>query len=173
MTVIGLPCVVDTNVTIIANGQGAPECVLSCARALLDVVASGHVVLDDQGRIYQEYKRYLSPKGQPGAGDAFFKWLLTNQGNPARCTRVPVTPQPHDPRDFKEFPADPALSKFDPSDRVFVAVSRAHPMGPPIFEASDSKWWGFREALANNGVQVVFLCQKEIQAVYERKTGGG
>ena len=166
------PCVVDTNVPLTANQGEDPKCVLASSEAIRALMHSGHIVIDDKFRIIKEYMHKLSPSGQPGVGDAFLKWVLTNQANPARCTQVEITPQPHDSRDFVEFPSDEALSGFDPSDRKFVAVSCAHPERPPILEATDSKWWGLREALEKCGVKVHFLCPEHIQELHKRKSGG-
>ncbi|WP_395857681.1 hypothetical protein [Cystobacter fuscus] len=132
---------------------------------------SGHLVIDDKFRILNEYKHKLSPTGQPGVGDAFLKWVLNNQANPTRCTRVELSPRPEDPRDFEEFPRDESLSGFDPSDRKFVAVSCAHPDTPHILQATDSKWWGLKEELANRGVRVHFLCPEHIEELHKRKSG--
>src|SRR5690606_30217295 len=87
-------CVVDTNVATTANGANAsapPRCVAASARALREVMAHGHVFIDDEGRIVAEYRANLSAKGQPGPGDAFLKWLLTNEWGGQRVTRVPIT----------------------------------------------------------------------------------
>jgi hypothetical protein len=165
------PCVVDTNVPLTANGGEDLVCQLACVEALKALMRSGHIVIDDKFRIIKEYMNKLSQSGQPGVGDAFLKWVLTNQANPARCTQVELSPQQHDPRDFEEFPPDEALAGFDPSDRKFVAVSCAHPARPPILQATDSKWWGLREALARCGVNVHFLCPEHIQELHKRKTG--
>jgi hypothetical protein len=171
MTAPVSPCVVDTNVPLTANSGVDPKCVLACVGAIRALMQSGHIVIDDKFRIISEYKHKLSPSGQPGVGDAFLKWVLTNQTNPKRCTRVELTPQQHDPRDFEEFPSDEALAAFDPSDRKFVAVSCAHPERPPILQAVDSKWWGLREALESCGVNVHFLCPEHIQELHARKSG--
>jgi hypothetical protein len=77
-----LRCVVDTNVMTTANraNAGAPEtCVVASAKALQAVMAKGHVVIDDGGRIVAEYRANLHAKGQPGPGDAFLKWLLIHE----------------------------------------------------------------------------------------------
>jgi hypothetical protein len=71
----------------------------------------------------------------------------------------------------RTFPPDEALAKFDPSDRKFVAVSCAHEQRPPILQATDSKWWGLREALVACGVTVHFLCPEHIQELHARKSG--
>ena len=167
-----VPVVVDTNVALTANKKDDPSlaCVLACIQALQSVM-SGHLVLDEDWRIIEEYTHKLSPTGQPGIGDRFLKWVLTNHANPQRCSKVRLTPRQEDPRDFEEFPRDESLAGFDPSDRKFVAVACAHSERPVILQATDSKWWGLRNALHQCGVQIRFLCPKDIEQIHERKGG--
>jgi len=106
--------------------------------------------------ILGEYRRNLSPSGQPGSGDAFFKWLWNNQGNHDHCRRVNITP--HDNRGFAEFPDDPELEPFDNDDRKFVAVALASHNAPPILNATDSDWWEHRVALEGHGIRIKSLC---------------
>lgn len=150
----------DTNVAVVANGR-APQaglgCVEACSKALMKLRERHQVLVDDGGLIFEEYRRNLSPSGQPGLGDAFFKWLWDNQCNPDHCRQVWITPA-NDGRGFEEFPNDPALAHFDPSDRKFVAVAIASGESPPILNASDTDWWSHQEALSRNGVEVQFLC---------------
>ena len=54
--------------------------------------------------IISEYKNKLSQTGQPGIGDAFLKWVLTNQANPNRCQTAKITETGID--SFEEFPQD-------------------------------------------------------------------
>jgi hypothetical protein len=149
----------DTNVAIVANGRtpqaGIPS-VETCVTTLTGLRERHWLLLDDRGLILDEYRRYLSPSGQPGPGDAFFKWLWDNQGNSAHCRQVTVVPTGDD--GFEEFPDDPDLSPFDPADRKFVAVAIASQEQPPILNASDTDWWEHREALGRHGVEVRFLC---------------
>jgi hypothetical protein len=121
------PVVVDTNVPITANGDSdaGPACVIGCTDRLQQLVRNGHVVLDILGLIMQEYRRYLRGSGQPSPGDAFLKWLWTNQWNEERCTVVTLTPVGADQTDFEEFPHCEGLENFDPADRKFVAVANA------------------------------------------------
>jgi hypothetical protein len=165
------PCIVDTNVALVANGSSTAgiACRNACTKALTQIVASGHVVIDDGWRILKEYSNRLSPSGQPGPGDAFLKWLLSNHRNVSRCTQVHITQASSDPTDFVEFPQAPGLSEFDRSDRKFVAVAAAHPAHPPILEAFDSKWWGWAPALRAAGLEVLFLCPEVIEAKYDEK----
>ena len=163
--------VVDTNVAIVANGrteQAGIECEEACIDAL-ERIYNAHrvtadndendqcrVVLDDDDNIMNEYRRHLSPSGQPGPGDAFFKWLWDNQFQEDHCARVRILPDAE--RGYHEFPDDGELAGFDLADRKFVAVARAAGTDPPILNASDTDWWHDREALARNGVRVEFLC---------------
>ena len=151
--------VVDTNVPLVANGkaeQAGLKCEDACVRKLRLIQAERRTLLDDKWLIIEEYRRNLSHTGQPGVGDAFFKWLWENQANPPHCRIVPVTVQAD--REFTEFPDDPRLVSFDLADRKFVAVALASGAGPHVLNAADTDWRDHRQALAENGVDVVFLC---------------
>lgn len=151
--------VVDTNVPITANFKAChagPECEAACIQALKQVQGELRTVLDDGGLIVQEYTKHLNHSGQPGLGDAFFKWLWENQANPQHCRSVPITV--HANRGFAEFPDDPRLILFDRSDRKFVAVVQASGTRPDLLNATDTDWWHDRQTLKENGVNVVFLC---------------
>jgi len=158
-------CVVDTNVPVVANGkskQASPQCVIFCTQRLLVLTNSGKLVLDDQWRIIKEYLKNLRSEGQPGVGDAFLKWVLTNMSNPNRCELVSITPINSNGTNFKEFPSDFRLRNFDPSDRKFIAVAFAHSQHPPILQAVDSKWWKIRDILLEHDIIVEFLCPADI-----------
>jgi len=166
--------VVDTNVAVVANGhseQASPECVISCGQRLLGITnGTENLVLDDRREVINEYSRNLRSSGQPGAGDAFLKWVLTHQANPERCELVHITPVEDVPiTTFHEFPSDPDLSDFDPDDRKFVGVALAHPQKPPILQAVDTGWWHFRDALLRNGVRVEFLCEDDIRRLISER----
>jgi hypothetical protein len=118
----------DTNVAIVANEQtpqAGIQCVQACIQAPKRVRVGHKLLLDQNGLILEEYRHHLSPTGQPGPGDAFFKWFWYNQANEQFCRRIPLTPTGDDDRTFAEFPADPDLVRFDRSDRKFVAVALA------------------------------------------------
>lgn len=164
--------VVDTNVVLVANGQHAdvsPECVSACALALLAVMRSGSLVLDDAFRILLEYQNKTQPKKGNGPGDAFVKWALKNRCNAALVTEVPL--KEHEQRGFESFPDDDELANFDAPDRKFVAVAAADCDHPPIAQAADSKWLDWAPALQRHGVQVNFLCSADIQRFHENKFG--
>lgn len=162
--------VVDTNVVLVANRQHADvseACVVACARHLYWIVTGGRVAIDDGYRILAEYQNKTSPHVGKRPGDAFVKWLLRNNANPDRCDQVRVVE--HEQRGFESFPDDVRLRAFDPPDRKFVAVARAHHECPPIAQAADSKWLGWSEALRDHGVTVDFLCPEDIQRFAEAK----
>ena len=157
-----LPAViVDTNVPIAANARSthvSKACKLSCIAALRETQSARRTLLDDGLRILREYQSHLSFAGQPGVGDAFFKWLWDNQANTQVCRKVAITIDPDASHTFLEFPRDPSLKGFDSSDHKFVAVVRASGEDAPVINATDSDWWNFRDALARNGVRVEFIC---------------
>lgn len=153
--------VMDTNVAIVANGkspQAGDQCMGTCIRTLLELQQQHRVLLDELGLILEEYRRHLSPSGQPGAGDVFFKWLWSNQSNPEHCRQIALTPAKGGRRQFEEIPDDPELAAFDSSDQKFVAVAIASGEKASIFNAADSDWWHHREVLSRHGVEVQFLC---------------
>jgi hypothetical protein len=151
--------IVDTNVPIVANrksSQASPQCVRACVKKIQEIQTQHTLLFDDCWLILKEYQNKLSSKGQPGVGDAFLKWVLTNQRNPQRCQFFKITPMPEE--SFEEFPKDASLAGFDVSDRKFVALALAHPDKPPILNAVDSDWRNFETALNQFGVKVEFLC---------------
>jgi hypothetical protein len=158
--------IVDTNVAVVANRvapQASPQCVLACVHKLGQIMNQDKIVLDSLRLILKEYAIHLRSAGQPGVGDRFYRWILLNQKNPARCEWTTITPLEDDTSNFQEFPSDPRLADFDRSDRKFVAVARAHPDQPPILQAVDSKWWRWKTALIENKVDVEFICETDIQ----------
>ena len=165
-----LALVIDTNVAVVANGHhasAAPVCVSECIGALSDA-RQQLVLIDDAGRILDEYRRNLSPRGQPGVGDAFFKWIWDNQANADLCCAVHITPLHGDDSDFEEFPADADLKKFDPDDRKFVAVALASRLAAEVLNASDTDWWQNKAALERCGLSVRFLCPELMEPIRER-----
>lgn len=173
MSNIPMRCVVDTNVATTANGSnpGAPaDCVAESARALAEVMTAGHVFVDEGGEIVKEYRANLSAGGQPGPGDMFLKWLLTNEWGQKRVTRIAIKRRggPNDV-DFEELPAFSDGTVVDASDRKFVAVAAASPEKPPLLQSFDSKWWGWQTAFAGVGLKIHYLCPKAIAKKYAEK----
>ena len=154
--------VVDVNVPIVANGRETHadlDCQKASVNALLEIVQSGMLVLDDQMQILDQYREYLNPGGQPGVGDAFMQWVWENQAVTECCEQVSLTVSANG---FVEFPDDPTLNQFDLADRIYVAVANESRNNPEILNAVDSDWWEHRDALAQNGIPVNFLCPQHM-----------
>ncbi|HSN98976.1 MAG TPA: hypothetical protein VLS89_11845 [Candidatus Nanopelagicales bacterium] len=166
------PVVVDTNVPLVAKGvsHASDDCLERCLDALEDVLrGERRVVLDSGDRILEEYMHELSLSGQPTPGDAFLKWVFSNQAVEGRVDKVDLTPISEQEQRFAEFPPTAELAELDRSDRKFVAVAYAHPERPPILQATDSKWFGWRDALWQAGVPVDLLCEDDLRASYLKK----
>lgn len=162
--------VVDTNVLIVANqshGGVSPQCIIACVEALELIRKHGQIVLDDGYEILREYSQKTDPKTGNRVGDAFLKWLYQNIGNASHVHQVSILR--HRDRGYAEFPEHHALTKFDHSDRKFIAVSIAHPKRPPVLQATDSKWMDFSDRLLEHGVVVQFLCQEDVAKFRRRK----
>lgn len=169
-------CLVDTNVPKTANLATQPDpdsdvsnaCVLACIEAVEHVIKKRGMIIDAGDEIFDEYRQQLSMKGQPGVGDIFMKWVHDNRWSLHDSQRVTIT---RNGDSFDEFPTHDDLNDFDKSDRKFVAVANAHPEKPPILQATDSKWWGWKDALAEVGISVKFLCPEFVKAKYAEKMG--
>jgi len=142
------------------------ECVSACIEAIDRIIKSKGLVIDDDDEIFDEYRHKLSLNGQPGIGDFFLRWVHDNRYSFPAGNRVSITRTRHG---YKEFPDHPGLTGFDPSDRKFVAVANAHPAKPPIYQATDSKWLGWKKALAEAGITVEFLCKDYVTTKYRKK----
>ena len=168
--------IIDTNVPVNANratsSEAIPEaqlaCVMACVELIDRVVNDGGLVIDAGDEIFDEYRQNLALKGQPGVGDKFMKSVHDYRWNLPEVDRVPITKNGDS---YDEFPVHTDLVKFDRSDRKFVAVAQAHPNNPPIAQATDSKWWGWKEALNHVGISVHFLCADFVKAKYQEKMG--
>jgi hypothetical protein len=144
------------------------ECILECIRQIQNITRNGGLVIDDAGEIFNEYISNLSLSGQPGVGDSFAKWVHDHQWNPKNVDRVAISKNGNS---YDEFPCHEGLNNFDNSDRKFVAVANGHPAKPPILQATDSKWWGWNDALTEVGITVLFLCPAYAEAKYTEKIG--
>ena len=150
---------IDTNVPVVANGRDdrerplALECRAAAVHFLQDVLVNKgeRVVLDAEGKIEAEYRRYLRPSGQPGVGDRFYRTVLQDW---KRCERVNL-PKRGD-GEYADLPQAVIDAGFDPSDRKFAALARRE--GIPVVNAVDSDWLDAKEVLAKNGIRVKFLC---------------
>lgn len=148
--------VVDTNVPVVANGRetdASLECRLAAISFLNVLARGGRTILDLRGDIQAEYRRHLFPSGQPGVGDRFYQMILHSA--PSRVERIEL-PINQATGELVDFPSDPALARFDSSDRVFAAAARVS--GYPVANATDSDWLDHYSALKANGISVEFVC---------------
>ena len=162
--------VIDTTVLIVANGE-TEQASLSCFSCCIDALEEARkqiVVVDDAFLIFNEYKHEVNPIGQPGVGDAFLLWLLRNWLNPDCCELVSLTS--NEQNSFAEFPNDPDLVNFDPSDHKFVAVASASIHGPTVLNAVDSDWWIHGVILKRNGVKIAHVCADQVVRWEDTKT---
>lgn len=149
--------IVDTNVAVVANEQNdgvATSCIDAC-KIFVATARDQHVVLvDDADAIRQEYAQALQQSRPYGLGALFLQHIYQHQYNLARVRRValPVAAS----GEYADFPNDPALAAFDPSDRKFAALARR--TGISVTNATDSDWIDNIAALNAYGITVDFLC---------------
>ncbi len=168
------PLVIDTNVLMVANEDFPPEqadldCVAACIDRLISIQTgrSGErVVLDEDGRILDEYQQSLRSSRQPSAGHAFLYWLFQAGWDPARCERVAIACRDEPNQIFDEFPRHEDLAAFDVSDRKFVATANAHPAKPPILQAVDVKWKAWEPALNACGLRIEWISETLAERLY-------
>ena len=99
-----------------------------------------------------EYKKHLHRSGEPGAGDAFFKYLFQHGYTPGCVHRVSLTPINDERRGFEELP----VNGFDPEDRKFLAAALV--ANAAIMNATDSDWHEQQSFLLHRGLVVEQLC---------------
>lgn len=157
-------CIIEVNVGIAANGRDTHvslTCQKACVEMLQALCERGGFAMDEGGLIFDEYKGYLNFDGEPGLGDLFFKWVHDVQWDETLCRRESITAHPT--RAFEEFPSDPALAKFDRSDRKYAALAKKCGRNAAVLNAADSDWKHHEEALNRNGVRVVNLCPADLK----------
>jgi hypothetical protein len=150
--------VVDVNVPIVSKGnspQATRQCELNCIKFLELLQQQHKIVIDSRGKILSEYTRHLASEQEPSVASEFYKWVISNQVNPAKCEAVDIHANAQ--RVFNEFPADSKLRRFDRNDRKYVAVAIAHPAHPEIAQAVDTKWKPYETALRKYKVRIIFL----------------
>ena len=152
--------VIDTNVAVVANDRSKSYpagCPLACIERLRVARSRERIVLDLDWEILEDYGRNLKSKGQPGPGDAFYHHVLRQFGND-KFTRL-VRLRCDSKGGYEAFPTDGRLSKFDQSDRKFVAAAIV--AGAQVLNAVDSDWRDYEAILKQHGVAVQFVCGVE------------
>ena len=169
-------CVVDTNVPIVANLTTSNDqnndiplsCINACVEAITHVREKGVLVIDNKYEILSEYQDHLDVNRGQGVGYGFMKWVFVNLCRPEKVVQLSITKSNSS---YEEFPEHDDLVSFDLSDRKFIAVANACPDTdkPPILQATDSKWWGWKDALSEVGIDVRFLCPDYVKEKYPKK----
>lgn len=169
-------CIVDTNVFLgaLPNHSNLKADQNLCTKKCLEIVeliTSGHIkkivvdINNDSGRseILNEYFRNLSRFNEQGIAGKILQFLEDNNKIEYR------TLASHSDHNYDEFPQDERLSKFDSSDKKFVAVSLADTPHYPIIQSMDGKWWRWATTLKDHDVLILFtnpdyakkMCQKK------------
>jgi hypothetical protein len=161
----------DTNVPIVANNSGrySDNCVNACLEITQQILKGRPFAIDNHWLILKEYIANLQTPLKNCISDSLLTWILTNHTNPEICVSVSISPSGPDQCEIAEFPTSSRLVRFDRKDRKFVAVANAHGSLPPIFQATDSKWWKYRIELERLGIKVNFLCEKDILNILKKK----
>lgn len=78
--------------------------------------------------------------------------------------------KPHDKKALPE--KQPKAANIDAVVFDLKAVNpNVHVEKPQILQATDSKWWGWKDDLAEVGIAVQFLCPEYVEAKYAEKMG--
>ena len=150
----------DTNVLIVANDQrgDVPISIRAKCLELIRQCREGLLVLDNRWVVLNEYRAHLREAGEPGEGDRFFRYVLSTRGDLRRCLLTPLTP--HESRSFEEFPDDPRLAKFDPSDRKWIALAVSCGNIAPVYAAADYEdYRPYLKTFLEHGVRVELIEQ--------------
>lgn len=150
--------VIDTNVAIAANGRSTHAslaCQIKCiefVEVLTSPKTKKRIVLDSLDLLLDEYKKHLNFRGQPGIGDAFYKYLHDHMYTGTMLEIVEITPNHDVKTGFNELPAN----SIDKSDRKILATALV--AGASIVNAMDNDWHEQREFLKQLGVNVIQIC---------------
>ena len=159
--------IIDTNVPLkAANIHPEDEIDRNCSKSCLSFIKalmdSENIVVLDKGReIIKEYQKNIDINSADNVASQFLIWLLRNM----MTDKVDVHEITNIGNNtYKEFPDSPDLKGFDRSDRKFVALANAHPADPSIYNGSDTDWWNYKDALAREGIHIVFLSEEYMRA---------
>jgi hypothetical protein len=160
--------VIDENVLLVANDlsrslaekdlrcpQADDDCQIAAVEFLRKCTEGKVVLLDDAGDVLTAYRSKMSGSGQPGSGDAFFRYISENQYNSQRIVRVEL--EKSDNGEFAAFPKSANLKAFDADDRIYAALALTGGHAE-IVNCVDSDWSLFQTALEGVGVVVRELC---------------
>lgn len=163
--------VIDANVMLIAGKSIAEvskeelHCRKKCIDFIHEVVKrKGKVVVDDGWKVLNEYvKNCKAINGYPNNSENFYRYVM-NYSNRSEIHLNEVGYCIYEP-----YPNSTDLKEFDAPDRKYIALAYSHKKNPRIIEASDSKWWGIRNELEKNGIEIIFVDEEYIKKMYEKK----
>jgi predicted nucleic acid-binding protein len=150
--------VVDTNVAIAANGRSTHACArcqLECVEILERLTAHNSrrtICLDELDLLLSEYRPHLNYNGQPGVGDAFYKFIHDHKYSGRRISLVKINANDDPKRGFDELPEN----DIDMSDRKILAIAVVG--GAKIVNALDNDWHEKRDFMEKMKVEVIQLC---------------
>ena len=151
--------VVDSNVAIVANGkaqQVSAVCQICCIEFLQYAISPKSpdvIALDNNGAIFDEYKKHLSFAGQPGVGDIFFKFIHDQMYSKNKIKLFVINPVNDESVGYRELPPN----NLDQSDRKFLAVACVAKAN--IANATDTDWEQQKALVTSLGVTVKQLCK--------------
>lgn len=165
--------IMDTNVAAKAATplQDCKDEELDMRRACIEFIQNltrnpeSKLVLDIDQEIMTEY-RHIIPN-ETNEGKLFWRWLYTYLGKIDLENLIKL--EKDEDGNYLMFPMEERTREFDLSDRKFVALSCTHAEHPPIVEAADGKWLGFKEVFEEYGVHIEFLDMNYANMMYDRK----
>lgn len=168
--------IIDANVVLLSGTavRNIPKDQLLCAKGCIDFIKSfmenseSSLVLDAEGRILKEYRGAYTLGGTPNMATIFSVWV--HQHMPKNAEDF-ISLREIEQDQFENYPDSDKLKVFDPPDRKYIALAYSHRENPPIVEASDSKWWGIKDELKQNGIDVYFIDESYIKEKFLRKIG--
>ncbi|MDO4339912.1 MAG: hypothetical protein Q4C91_17775 [Eubacteriales bacterium] len=138
-----------------------------CMRFIKNFVdnSESKLVLDADYQIIKEYRNRISMKTDMGR--IFWRWF--NKYISCILFDDYLKLDKDSEGNYVKFPLEERTKDFDFSDRKFVALSRTHSEHPTIVEATDGKWFGFKEIFEEYGVHIEFLDRDYAEMMYNRK----
>ncbi len=166
--------IIDANVSLLPGmsvkniPDNQTECALKCSQFLENFMkdSQSRLVLDEGGEILKEYRNAYNLNNNQGIAVEFYKWANAMF---FKYIEDVIPLEELQENEFANYPDCDDLKNFDPPDRKYIALSYNHPEKPPIIEAGDSKWWRIRDAMRENGMEIIFIDENYIKRTYMKK----
>lgn len=162
--------IIDTNVIKTADLANTDDnnIPLSCIEKCMDIIETiekhGGLLIDSNWEIIKEYENNI--RNPQFFSFRFLKWVLTHQANQKFVEMYCLGKTGEI---YTDFPKDEELNNFDPADKKFIALANAYSGSSIVYEATDSEWWGYRDAFAKAQIEVCFLCEDYVKDKYNNK----